>query len=263
MYIQKQNLHVGFNDYLNSNTGAGREINMDVQMLIMNQGDTIRIDELQKETALLLFEGAAEVSLDGRNWMVSRCNTFKDGAWCIHVCAGMPVLICAKEHCEFYVQKTDNKRTFPGKVYGPEDVLTVEAGDNGELDGTMHRYIRTFFDYSNAPYSNMVLGEVQNFSGRWSSYPPHHHPQPEVYFYRFEKPQGFGAGFANGEVYQTGHNGMLVIQSQFHSQVCAPGYSMIYAWGIRHLPGNPWDKTRIDDEEHTWLLGPTDNMYQK
>jgi 5-deoxy-glucuronate isomerase len=28
----------------------------------------------------------------------------------------------------------------------------------------------------------------------------------------------------------------------------------MYIWGIRHLPGNPWEKTRIDDEEHTWLL---------
>ena len=41
---------------------------------------------------------------------------------------------------------------------------------------------------------------------------------------------------------------------KMHSQVTAPGYSCCYAWGIRHLPGNPWDKTRIDDEEHLWLL---------
>ena len=33
----------------------------------------------------------------------------------------------------------------------------------------------------------------------------------------------------------------------------APGYAMCYAWGIRHLEGDPWDKTRIDDPEHAWL----------
>ena len=55
---------------------------------------------------------------------------------------------------------------------------------------------------------NMVLGEVLNHPGKWSSYPPHHHPQPEVYFYRFDYPDGFGAGFANGEIYKTRHNGM-------------------------------------------------------
>ena len=72
----------------------------------------------------------------------------------------------------------------------------------------------------------MVLGEVLNFPGKWSSYPPHHHPQPEVYFYRFDYPHGFGAGFANGEIYQTGHNGLAVINHGFHSQTAAPGYAM-------------------------------------
>ena len=133
------------------------------------------------------------------------------------------------------------------------------AGANGELMGCMRREIKTFFDYENAPFSNMVLGEVLNFPGRWSSYPPHHHPQPEVYFYRFDHPCGFGAGFANGEIYRTGQNGLAVINSGFHSQVAAPGYAMCYAWGIRHLDGNPWQKTRIDDPEHAWLWKPDAN----
>ncbi len=48
------------------------------------------------------------------------------------------------------------------------------------------------FDLDNAPQSNLVMGEVFNQPGRWSSYPPHHHPQPEVYYYQFEHPEGFG-----------------------------------------------------------------------
>ena len=102
----------------------------------------------------------------------------------------------------------------------------------------MEREIKTFFDYDNAPFSNMVLGEVLNRPGKWSSYPPHHHPQPEVYFYRFDYPHGFGAGFANGDVYKTEQNGCAVINHGFHSQVVAPGYAMCYAWGIRHLLDN-------------------------
>ena len=49
------------------------------------------------------------------------------------------------------------------------------------------------------------------------------------------------------------HNGCAVINHGFHSQTAAPGYAMCYAWGIRHLDGDPWDKTRIDDPEHAWL----------
>ena len=126
-------------------------------------------------------------------------------------------------------------------------------GFNGELMGCMSREIKTFFDLDNAPFSKMVLGEVLNLPGKWSSYPPHHHPQPEVYFYRFDYPDGFGAGFANGEIFKTQHNGCAVINHGFHSQTAAPGYAMCYAWGIRHLDGDPWDKTRIDDPEHAWL----------
>ena len=60
--------------------------------------------------------------------------------------------------------------------------------------------------------------------------------------------------WGNGEIYETHHNGLAIITDKMHSQVTAPGYSCCYAWGIRHLPGDPWDKTRIDDEEHLWLL---------
>lgn len=39
---------------------------------------------------------------------------------------------------------------------------------------------------------------------------------------------------------------------------------MCYAWGIRHLEGDPWDKTRIDDAEHEWLWAEDANekIYQ-
>ena len=129
----------------------------------------------------------------------------------------------------------------------------AHAGNEGELGGCMRREIKTIFDLDNAPYSNMVLGEVLNYPGKWSSYPPHHHPQPEVYFHRFDHPQGFGASFADGMVYTSRHNGLTVIRNGFHSQVAAPGYAMCYAWGIRHLKENPWENTRIEDEEHSWL----------
>ena len=146
-------------------------------------------------------------------------------------------------------------------VLRPFDCYLLGVGGTGMVK---QGEIKTYFDLDNAPFSNMVLGEVLNYPGKWSSYPPHHHPQPEVYFYRFDRPQGFGAGFADGEIYRSGHNGMAVIRHGFHSQTAAPGYAMCYAWGIRHLEGDPWDKTRIDDAEHEWLWAEDANekIYQ-
>ena len=36
-------------------------------------------------------------------------------------------------------------------------------------------------------------------------------------------------------------------------EVTAPGYPMYNVWMIRHLPNDPWKKTRIVDERFAWL----------
>ena len=128
---------------------------------------------------------------------------------------------------------------------------------------TAERTVRTIFDYENAPYSNMVNGEVVNTPGCWSGYIPHNHPQPEVYTYQFDKPQGFGAAFIGDNAFKIEHNSWSEITGGYmHPQVAAPGYAMWYSWMIRHLPGDPWKKTRTDLPEHTWLLDENAKIWQ-
>ena len=203
---------------------------------------------LSRETVRVAVVQAASVIMDKRKTIAKALKLIEEAAG-----RGAKITVTAESHSELYIQKTVNAKPFEAILYTPETVQTQHAGANGELMGCMRREIKTFFDYENAPYSNMVLGEVLNFPGKWSSYPPHHHPQPEVYFHRFDKPLGFGASFANGEVHVSRQNGLTVILDGFHSQTAAPGYAMCYMWGIRHLPGNPWQKTRIDDPGHEWL----------
>jgi 5-deoxy-glucuronate isomerase len=253
MYIQKDTLDKGLNPYLSIENGKGREIGMDVSLLVLEAGHSFTLYEEKKEAALLLFSGSAEWEADGKKKNVSRKSEFTEEASCLHASAKTNVAVRAKSRCEIYIQMVENEKPFEPVFYMPQDIQTQKAG-LAELQGTMRRNIKTVFDHESAPYSNMVLGEVLNFPGKWSSYPPHYHPQPEVYFYRFDKPQGFGAGFANGEIHRTGQNGLLVIQSGFHSQVAAPGYGLCYVWGIRHLENDPWEKTRIDVPEHIWML---------
>lgn len=251
MYIKK-NLIKGYNEYLNiEQNDCGTA--MDVGLLILDDGDVYHQVEMDKEVAYLLLEGEVTFEYNGKTCTGSRPDTFYHNPWCLHVPKETAVQITSVGHSEIYVQKTVNDRSFDAKLYTPKDTHVQHAGANGELMGCMRREIKTLFDYENAPYSNMVLGEVLNYPGKWSSYPPHHHPQPEVYFHRFDYPDGFGVSFGNGEVYTSRHNGLTVINHGFHSQGTAPGYAMCYVWGIRHLEGNPWEKTRIDDKEHSWL----------
>lgn len=253
MYMDKE-LTRGYNVYITAGEGIGAQVMMDVAMLILEPGDSYSFDEPDKELAALLFQGACTFAWDSEKVAAVRPNPFDYNPWCLHVCRKTRLTITATQPSRVYIQKTENERTFPNKLYTPDDTDTWARGNHGELMGCIKRDVRTCFDLSNAPYSNMVLGEVVNLPGKWSSYPPHYHPQPEVYLYQFDKPIGFGAGWANGEIYETHHNGLAAITQGDHCQVTAPGYTCCYTWGLRHLPGDPWDKTRIDDPVHDWLV---------
>lgn len=252
MTYMNKDVKPGYNTYIDASVDdMGTQ--MDVGLLVLEEGQDFVIEEEKKETAVLLFSGHVSYTWDGKTVEAVRPDCFRHEAYCLLAPRGTRIVLTAHGHSELYIQKTENPNRYEPVMYTPETVHIQRAGAKGELLGCMRREIKTFFDYDNAPFSNMVLGEVLNFPGKWSSYPPHHHPQPEVYFYRFDHAQGFGAGFANGEIYQTGHNGLSIITSGFHSQTAAPGYAMCYSWGIRHLEGDPWRKTRIDDPEHAWL----------
>jgi 5-deoxy-glucuronate isomerase len=185
---------------------------------------------------------------------MERRSLFDENPYCLHVPANTQVQIKAVSAAEILIQKTENEKLFPAKFYRPADVQCDQFGA-GMWNGTAERTVRTIFDYTNAPYSNMVNGEVINRPGRWSGYIPHTHPQPEVYTYKFDKPQGFGCSFIGEEAFKISHNSWSAIPGgDSHPQVTAPGYAMWYSWMIRHLQGDPWNKTRTDDPDHVWLL---------
>ncbi len=259
MYFTKD-LQRGYNAYIDSaKDDLGTQ--MHVGLLILEPGDVYTIEEPEKETSVLLFEGKVLLEYADKAVECERPDCFHFEAYCLLAPRRVKITLTARAHSELYIQQTLNERDYVPVLYTPDTVQVQHAGANGELMGAMRREIKTFFDYDNAPFSNMVLGEVLNYPGKWSSYPPHFHPQPEVYFYRFDYPNAFGVGFSNGEVHRTGQNGCLVINHGMHSQAVAPGYAMVYSWGIRHLDGDPWLKTRIDEPEHAWLWKPDANEH--
>jgi 5-deoxy-glucuronate isomerase len=131
---------------------------------------------------------------------------------------------------------------------------------------TSTRIVRTCFDDTNRPESNLVIGEVIGVPGKWSSYPSHHHPQPEIYHYRFLPEQGFGLTAIGEKAYIIRDRDTILIRDgEVHPQVTAPGYAMWYLWVIRHIEGThygPATNTPVFVEEHTWVMGPEENIWQ-
>lgn len=209
-----------------------------------------------KERALLLIDGEIELNWYHRREIVRRSSCFDENPTVLHVPQGVVIRIeCLSENAELAIEKCYNDRDFPAKLYLPEDCESKEFG-RGTMKEASTRTVRTVFDGSTAPWSNMVMGEVITHPGKWSSYPPHDHPHPEIYHYRFLPEQGFGASFLDYEAHTVrNRDTCLVAPDKTHSQVAAPGYAMWYLWMIPHLKNNLWKPdTRYFRDEHKWLL---------
>ena len=231
---------------------AENDMMMNITIHRMEPGETLELHLEREELALLLVRGDVTWQWNGQCRTGHRDSFIEEGPYCLHVSKGITVTVLANEASEVLAQSTENDRDFDAVFYAPEDCRDDIFGLD-VFDNKMKRTVRTVFDYKNAPYSNMVNGEVINHQGGWSSYTPHHHPQPEVYYYRYERPEGFGACFLGDDVYKIKDGSCACIPGGVtHPQVTAPAFPMYYCWMIRHLEGNPWTD-RIVDPRYTWI----------
>jgi 5-deoxy-glucuronate isomerase len=209
---------------------------------------------VMRETAWLLLAGELKVQVAGRDETFVRRSLFDDAPVAVHVSAGAAVRLQALDTVELLQCETANTRAFSATLYQAADTKDEHRGQ-GKLRDTAYRLVRTVFDGKNAPReAELVLGEVVNMPGRWSSYPPHHHPQPELYHYRFSDPRGYGHAELGEDVLRVRHcDTVRILQGVDHPQCAAPGYAMYYAWVIRHLPGQPYVGPEFNPD-HTWTF---------
>ncbi|SEH28894.1 5-deoxy-glucuronate isomerase [Selenomonas sp. KH1T6] len=247
----------------NAMTTRESDMLMDIGYQLFDENEVVEFQDDLQETAFVILTGKVEIAWEGKKEIMERQSLFEENPYCLLVPKAVKVTIKAlQQDTEVLVQQTINEKTFQPVFFRPEDVQADVFGA-GMWKGTAERTVRTIFDYDNAPFSNMVNGEVINSPGRWSGYIPHNHPQPEVYTYKFDKPQGFGACFIGDNAFKISHNSWSELSGGYmHPQVTAPGYAMWYSWMIRHLPGDPWVKTRNDLPEHTWLLDPAAEIWE-
>jgi 5-deoxy-glucuronate isomerase len=217
---------------------------------------TVREECDPKETAWLLLDGEAELTWDGGQARVRRGSLFDEPPTALHVPAGTTVHIrTLSPWSEWALARAANAERFEPMLFLPAG-LAPEYRGRGLVQDTSLRNVRLIFDDGNRKQANLVLGEVVNFPGRWSSYPPHHHVQPEIYHYRFTLPQGYGHAELGEDVFKVrSFDTIKITDGLSHAQVSAPGYGMYYIWVVRHLPGNRYTGFRYTPE-HEWVLDP-------
>lgn len=217
---------------------------------------------LEEETAFLLMSGDVTMRAGRLSGRFERASLFDESPSCLHAARGAAVAFEAHEDTELTVYATRNARTFAARLFKPADTADERRGA-GQVGGRCLRLVRTIFDTRNSPpEAELVLGEVVTLPGGWSSYPPHHHPQPEIYHYRFTHAQGYGHAELGERVVKVRANDTIKIPAgNDHAQCTAPGYGMYYAWVIRHLPNAPYTVPEFT-EEHRWTMQPDAPYWQ-
>ena len=222
-------------------------------VLRLKAGETWQ-ETVPGETAALLMEGRITLRLgnDSRQWQ--RQSLFDESPRAGHAASGTELSIEAATDSEVTLYRCANQTAFTNRFY--EEVPNEHRG-KGQVGNACLRFVRTIFDRRNSPAeAELVLGEVVTMPGRWSSYPPHHHPQPEIYHYRFTKPQGYGLCELGPDVLRVKqYDTVKIFDGNDHPQTAAPGYGMYYAWVIRHLPDNPYTVPDFTPE-HVWVNEP-------
>lgn len=225
---------------------------MEFGVLKLERGDVLECAYAQEAVYDLLC-GRVTLSWEGRRETVERRDCFHEGAVLLHVPQNTGVTITCEADAEIALVRTRNERVFPACLMRPEDCLCAnEQRGAGQMNECSTRLVRTFFDRSNCPETNFFIGEVVHFPGKWSSYPPHQHVEPELYFYKFLPENGYGLAEYGDDAFKVRQNDLLGMpENVTHSQAAAPGYAEYYLWCIRLRDDENIVTTVVP--EHSWV----------
>jgi 5-deoxy-glucuronate isomerase len=213
------------------------------------------------EVCILILTGEGSFEFDGKGVKVQRKNIFEENPYVLSLPTNCKYKIKAGTPMEMVLIKTENNIAFKPRIFMPNEIRVEHRGE-GLVSNTFLRLVRTVFDKSNHPESNLVIGEVVTLPGRWSSMPPHTHPHPEIYFYRFLPENGYGFSQAGEYVFKVHQNDIVkLLNGAEHPQVVLPGYAMWYLWVIKHLPNNPYIAPE-NNPEYAWVLDKSAKVWK-
>lgn len=239
---------------------AGTHVALDVLTLDPGATREVRAPE-HDEAVVVLLEG--DIEWDGKR--ATRGSVFVDRASAVYLPPACAVSLAVTARTELVIATTVRAHIAgqPGAVpafLGPADVVVHDRGEPG--------WRRQVHDVAvgQVAASRLMVGETINAPGEWSSFPPHKHDgtdgEPaleEVYYYRFDRPEGFGfQGLyeSHGEERAVflRHGTVVGFDRGYHPVCAAPGYRLYYLWA---LAGAPRKLAMHEDPAHTWLTtGP-------
>ena len=242
----------------------GEHVQLDLPVLDAGATATVTIPD-GIEAALVLLSGDMEIC--GRH--AQRADVFDAPATAAYLPPGSSVEITAHAPTELALAATVGgelhaaARATP-QIVDPHDVVVHERGRPG-----WQRAVHDIID-GRVPAQRLLVGETFNAAGQWSSFPPHKHDggdgEPaleEVYYYRFDPPDGFGFqglyetdGPENAEQERAvflRHGAVVGIPRGYHPVCGAPGYRLYYLWALSAGGNTPRALALYEDPAYRWL----------
>ncbi len=222
----------------------------------MKKGDVREFGYPGEEAVFDLLTGRVVFEWQGKSVETQRGSCFHQGARVMHAAHDVKVTVRCLEDAEIGIATVPNMKDFESRFYNPEDCQDAnEHRGTGSMNDIAERLVRTFWSRSTCPETNFFLGEVVHFPGKWSSYPPHTHLEPEMYYFKMLPEDGFGLSMYCDDARKVENNDCLGFpQNTMHSQVVAPGYSEWYFWCIPL--NNEKNIETIEFEQYKWAGKP-------
>jgi 5-deoxy-glucuronate isomerase len=225
------------------------------------------------------------VLLGGRFAINSRWGSWKTAGGRADVFSGLPHAAYLPPETDFSLQAlspeldiaygyTPGDSARKGFFVTPDDVqrfgIELRGGDNAS------RQINSILPPRSAVH-RLVCVEVYTPSGNWSSFPAHKHDSrsvrpdgtvaeaslEEVYFYKFDKPQGFALqrvytdDRSLNEIAEPHTGDVVLVPGGYHPVAAGHGYNAYY---LNFLAGSDQSLANTDDPDHKWIYGTWKGM---
>ena len=235
--------------------------NVEIDMLRLTDGGSKVYSETDTEYGLVILYGRCTVEGEGFSYknIGERETVFAGKATCVYVPRNTKFTITACGEVAVAVSKCPSFNDHKPVLITPDDVVEKDMGKPG-----WQRHAMFVLD-ERVEADQIYIGECWIEGGQWSSYPPHKHDDmnmpkeantEEIYYYEFDKPQGFGIQKVYtmegdiDETYTVKSGDFVEMPRGYHPFHSAPGYKNYMLW-IMAGPVRGFYMTT--DEDHAWL----------
>jgi 5-deoxy-glucuronate isomerase len=246
----------------------------------LKNGERWKSETGVNEICIVLLGGKFSVSSKWGEWVTEhpRKDVFSGLPHAAYLPPGTEFTLTAlSEEVDFAFGYTKGEENFKGYFITPEKVhgmgIEFRGGDNAS------RQINSILPPGSA-CSKLVCVEVYTPSGNWSSFPAHKHDDrkvdasgkvreaelEEVYFYKFQKSQGFALqkvytdDRSLDEIAEPHNNDAVLIPRGYHPVSAGHGYNTYY---LNFLAGSDQSLAKTDDPDHEWIYGTWKKMDER